>query len=91
MQIYKALKAPVAVLQDEEVEMLYDKTNWQSKFETQRMNILILSFQLGQRPSNIWSLKVGNVQSFLDNPVDLGDPVLEVAFPQMKTSPHMPS
>ena len=48
-----ARKEPVQVLQDSEVAELFDKTNWQSWYEAQRMNLLLLAFNLGQRPESL--------------------------------------
>ena len=49
----QTLQEPVAVLQDSDVALLFEKTNWASWYEAQRMNILILSYQLGQRPETL--------------------------------------
>ena len=74
----KALQEHVGVLTDAEVLSLYDATNWASPYEAQRMNMLILSFNLGQRPDNIYQLQVGNLRLLRD---EVGDPVLEVTMP----------
>jgi hypothetical protein len=50
----------IPVLADDEVELLYDKTNWQSFLDAQRMNLLIMAYQLGSRPESLISLAVGN-------------------------------
>ena len=50
----------VAVLHDPEVVALFDKTNWLSWHEAQRMNLLLLAYQLGQRPESLIRLRVGN-------------------------------
>jgi hypothetical protein len=55
-----ARKAEAPVLDDVELEELFDKTNWQSPFEAQRTNLLILCFSLGERTSTIEELCVGN-------------------------------
>ena len=62
----EATTEQVEVLQDEEVEFLYDVTNWENPHEAQRMNLLILAYQIGQRPENIVTLKVGNAHHKAD-------------------------
>jgi hypothetical protein len=60
----QARKPEVPVLHDHEVEKLYNGTNWQSLYEAQRTNLLIMCFQLGQRPDSVEDLCVGNFQGF---------------------------
>ena len=57
-----ARQEPTPVLKETEVQALYDKTNWSSWFEAQRMNFLVLSYQLGQKPESLVRLCVGNFQ-----------------------------
>ena len=70
---FQARKPEVAVLNDEEVEKLYDSTNWLSPFEAQRTNLLILCYQLGQRPDSLEDLCVGNFhrQTTEDNSLEV--------------------
>ena len=55
-----ARREPTAVLTDEEVEQLFEKTNWKSFYESQRMKFLLLTYQVGQRPESMVRLCVGN-------------------------------
>ena len=48
---------PVQVLQDSELVALYDDTNFSSLYENQRLNLVILTYHLGQRPNNLINLK----------------------------------
>ena len=53
-----AQKQEVSVLGDDEVERLYDATNFESFFEAQWMNILLLAYSLGQRPETFQELTI---------------------------------
>ena len=77
----QARKPEVAVLSCEELEKLYDHTNWQSPYEAQRTNLLIMCFTLGQRPESIEALCVGNFHRIptADNSLEIS-----VKFANMK-------
>ena len=76
-----ARQEPTAVLKDTEVQTLYDKTNWLSWYEAQRMNFLLLAYQLGQRPESLVRLCVGNSTERL---LPDGTKAIEVRFGTMK-------
>lgn len=80
----KCLEEAVEVLQDEEIVKLYDATNWVNLLEAQRMNLLILAFQLGQRPDTLINLKVGSVHF---SKAEDGEEMLEVVIGTMKNKP----
>ncbi len=72
---------PTPVLQDDEVLKLVLKTNWVSWYEAQRMNFLLLAFQLGQRPESLVRLCVGNFHALV---LDDGRNAMQVSFGTMK-------
>ena len=76
-----ARQEPTAVLKDTEVQTLYDKTNWLSWYEAQRMNFLLLAYQLGQRPESLVRLCVGNST---ERTLPDGTKAIEVRFGTMK-------
>ena len=76
-----ARQEPTPVLKETEVQALYDKTNWSSWFEAQRMNFLVLSYQLGQRPESLVRLCVGNFQPKV---LEGGQKSIQVNFGTMK-------
>lgn len=55
----EAEKPEVPFLSDDEVVRLYDKTNWSNFYESQRTNILVLAYNLGQRAETYLELTVG--------------------------------
>ena len=59
-QPLKEAAAPVPLLTDAEMEVAFDKTNWLNLLESQRMNLLQMSFILGQRPEALVRLRVGS-------------------------------
>ncbi len=75
-----AIRTPVEVLQDAEVNALFIGTNSFSWYESQRMNLLNLAFQLRQRPETLVRLLIGN---FIVGD-DEGTIFLEVTISTMK-------
>ena len=65
----------------QEVERLFDKTEWKSWYQSQRMNLLLMAYQLGQRPETLIRLSVGqfHVKRFDD-----GTEGLQIHFGTMK-------
>ena len=51
--IKEASKPDILLLQDNELPLLYSRTNFQNKLEVQRFNILILGYCLGWRPNSM--------------------------------------
>ena len=78
-----ARQEPTPVLKETEVQALYDKTNWSSWFEAQRMNFLVSSYQLGQRPESLMRLCVGNFQPKV---LEGGQKSIEVNFGTIKNA-----
>lgn len=75
---------PVDVVTDDEMAQLFDKTNWKSPYEAQRMNLLLFAFSLGQRPDTLIGLRVGQCHPLKD---PAGELMLEVAIGTMKNQP----
>ena len=64
-----------------EVERLFDKTEWKSWHQSQRMNLLLMAYQLGQRPETLIRLRVGQIHP---RTFDNGTNGLQVNFGTMK-------
>lgn len=56
----RARKPETAVLNDDDLLKLHAATRWDSWFDVQRYNILVLSFNIGQRQESLKLLRVGN-------------------------------
>lgn len=78
---HRAIAQEVPVLSDSEVEHLYDRTNFSNPSENQRLNALLISYRLGQRPETLARLQVGNFRRIED---EEGQDGLEVIFGTMK-------
>ena len=76
----QAQKEEVPLLNDDEVEQLYDRTNWNNFLESQRMNLLVIAYNLGQRPETFMGLTAG---CFHPKETDNGTEVL-VKYPKQK-------
>ena len=69
------------VLNDADVLKMHANTRWDSWYEVQRYNIIVLLYSLGQRQESLKLLRVGN---FHDAVSDDGEKLLKVAFRKMK-------
>ena len=68
-------------LTDDELVSLFDKTQWKSWYESQRMSLLVLAYQVGQRPETLIRLCVGNFHQKVSHD---GTEGLQINFGTMK-------
>ena len=80
----KCREPQVRVLCDADILRLCSQTNWDTWYEAQRMNILILSYNLGGRRESLVELRLGN---FHVDDTDKDAPTLTAKFGKMKNLP----